>query len=364
MTRVIILILLLIANQTFAQSSDVILLKRHKKTINRYFSGTDIALTTNTGVYLNAQIVKIKNDSLFLRQFDIRQVPTQLGVFILDTVATYYYKYHYNQIKAIGKTGRRFNLSGSGASLLGGGILLTLASGVVFLVDSISMQKAWRIFKRVFLILFIFQFIYIFFCKWVNPPVTITQLVSFIKGYGLKRDYVSYDQMSPNIKLAVMASEDQLFPEHDGFDMKAIEKAIKYNEKHPNRRRGASTISQQVAKNVFLWQGGGFFRKGLEVYFTFMIEKIWSKKRILEMYLNVAETGKGIFGVQAASKAYFNKEAKNLTVSEAAKIAASLPNPKMYTVKPISKKVQNRYDDIMRQMNNLQGDADIQALIK
>ena len=226
------------------------------------------------------------------------------------------------------------------------------------------MQKAWRIFKRVFLFLFIFQFIYIFFCKWINPPITITQLVSFVKGYGLKRDYVSYDQMSPNIKLAVMASEDQLFPGHDGFDMKAIEKAIKYNEKHPNRRRGASTISQQVAKNVFLWQGGGFFRKGLEVYFTFMIEKIWSKRRILEMYLNVAETGKGIFGVQAASKAYFNKDAINLTRSEAAKIAASLPNPKMYTVKPISKKVQNRYDDIMRQMNNLQGDADIQTLIK
>ncbi len=226
------------------------------------------------------------------------------------------------------------------------------------------MQKAWRIFKRIFLFLFVFQFIYIFFCKWINPPVTITQLVSVLKGYGLKRDYVSYDQISPNIKLAVMASEDQLFPEHDGFDMKAIEKAIKYNEKHPNRRRGASTISQQVAKNVFLWQGGGFFRKGLEVYFTFMIEKIWSKRRILEMYLNVAETGKGIFGVQSASKIYFNKNAKNLTRSEAAKIAASLPNPKMYTVKPISKKVQNRYDDIMRQMNNLQGDADIQTLIK
>jgi len=226
------------------------------------------------------------------------------------------------------------------------------------------MQKALRIFKRVFLFLLIFQFIYIFFCKWINPPVTITQLVSFVKGYGLKRDYVRYDQMSPNIKLAVMASEDQLFPEHDGFDMKAIEKAIKYNEKHPNRTRGASTISQQVAKNVFLWQGGGFFRKGLEVYFTFMIEKIWSKQRILEMYLNIAETGKGIFGVQAASKAYFNKDAKNLTASEAAKIAASLPNPKMYTVKPISRKVQNRYDDIMRQMNNLQGDADIKALIK
>ncbi len=226
------------------------------------------------------------------------------------------------------------------------------------------MQKAWRIFKRIFLILFISQLIYIFFCKWINPPITVTQAVSLVQGYGLKRDYISYDQMSPNIKLAVMASEDQLFPEHEGFDMKAIEKAIKYNEKHANRRRGASTISQQVAKNVFLWQGGGFIRKGLEVYFTFMIEKLWSKKRILETYLNVAEMGKGIFGIQAASKAYFNKNAKNITRSEAAKVAASLPNPKMYTVKPISKKVLDRYDDIMRQMNNLEGDADIQKIIK
>ncbi|MEO6719938.1 MAG: monofunctional biosynthetic peptidoglycan transglycosylase [Ferruginibacter sp.] len=227
-----------------------------------------------------------------------------------------------------------------------------------------SMQKAWRIFKKILLILFISHLLYIFFCKWVNPPITLTQVGSLLQGYGLKRDYVSFDEMSPNIKLAVMASEDQLFPEHDGFDMKAIEKAIKFNEKHPNRRRGASTISQQVAKNVFLWQGGGFIRKGLEVYFTFMIEKIWSKKRILETYLNVAEMGKGIFGIEAASRAYFNKSAKNLTRAEAAKIAASLPNPKLYTVKPISKKVSDRYDDIMRQMNNLEGDPDIQALIK
>ena len=226
------------------------------------------------------------------------------------------------------------------------------------------MQKAWRIFKRVFFFLFLSQLVYIFFCKWVNPPVTITQLISLVQGYGLKRDYIRFEQMSPHIKLAVMASEDQLFPEHDGFDMKAIEKAIRYNEKHPNRRRGASTISQQVAKNVFLWQGGGFIRKGLETYFTFMIEMIWSKKRILETYLNVAEMGKGIFGIQAASKAYFKKNAKDLTRSEAAKIAASLPNPKMYTVKPMSKKVLDRYDDIMRQMNNLEGDADIQKIIK
>jgi monofunctional biosynthetic peptidoglycan transglycosylase len=226
------------------------------------------------------------------------------------------------------------------------------------------MQKAWRILKKGFLFLFVFQFFYIIFCKWVNPPVTITQLVSLVTGYGLKRDYISINQMSPNIKLAVMASEDQLFPEHDGFDMKAIEKAIKYNERHPNRRRGASTISQQVAKNVFLWQGGGFFRKGLEVYFTFMIEKLWSKKRILETYLNVAEMGRGIFGVQAASKANFNKNAKDLSRSEAAKIAACLPNPKQYTIKPMSKKVLDRYDDIMRQMNNLAGDDDIQNLIR
>lgn len=228
----------------------------------------------------------------------------------------------------------------------------------------ISMQKAGRIIKKAILYLFFFQLFYILFCKWINPPITITQLVSLVQGDGLKRDYVSYDQMSSNIKLAVMASEDQLFPEHNGFDLKAIEKAVKHNKKHPNRRRGASTISQQVAKNVFLWQGGGFFRKGLEVYFTFMIEILWSKERILETYLNVAEMGEGIFGIEASSNAYFKKSAKNISRSDAAKIAASLPNPKLYTVKPISKKVLNRYDDIMIQMNNLEGDADIQKLIK
>jgi monofunctional biosynthetic peptidoglycan transglycosylase len=226
------------------------------------------------------------------------------------------------------------------------------------------MQKAGRIIKKAFLYLFFFQLFYILFCKWINPPITITQAVSLVQGYGLKRDYVGFDQMSSNIKLAVMASEDQLFPEHNGFDLKAIEKAVQYNKKHPNRRRGASTISQQVAKNVFLWQGGGFFRKGLEVYFTFMIEILWSKERILETYLNVVEMGEGIYGIEAASNAYFKKSAKNISRADAAKIAASLPNPKLYTVKPISKKVLNRYDDIMIQMNNLEGDADIQKLIK
>lgn len=161
-----------------------------------------------------------------------------------------------------------------------------------------------------------------------------------------------------------MAAEDQLFPDHNGFDIKAIKKAQKYNQKHPNRVRGASTISQQTAKNVFLWQGGGYFRKGLEVYFTFMIEKIWGKKRVLQTYLNVAEMGPGIFGVQAAAKKYFNKDAKNLTRREAAQIAACLPNPKKFPVKPQSRYVAYRSNNIVRQMNNLDGDPDIAELLK
>jgi len=225
-------------------------------------------------------------------------------------------------------------------------------------------KRWWRITKKVFLWMFIGQFVYILLIWFVNPPITITQLVNVVRGYGLKRDYISYSEMGPNIKLAVMAAEDQLFPDHNGFDIKAIKKAQKYNEKHPNKVRGASTISQQTAKNVFLWQGGGYFRKGLEVYFTFMIETIWSKKRILETYLNVAEMGPGIFGVQAAAKAYFNKDAKDLTRAEAAMIAACLRNPKKFTVKPLSKFVSVVSIKILRQMNNLEGDPDIQLLLK
>jgi monofunctional biosynthetic peptidoglycan transglycosylase len=170
--------------------------------------------------------------------------------------------------------------------------------------------------------------------------------------------------MSSNAKLAVMAGEDQLFPDHNGFDVKAIKKAVKYNEKHPTKTRGASTISQQVAKNVFLWQGGGFFRKGLEVYFTFMIETLWGKERILQMYLNVAEMGKGIFGIQAAATNLFNKNAIALSRNEAAQIAASLPNPKVFTVKPLTRYVSSRANNIVRQMNNLATDADIKAVLQ
>ncbi|HRD57950.1 MAG TPA: monofunctional biosynthetic peptidoglycan transglycosylase [Ferruginibacter sp.] len=226
-------------------------------------------------------------------------------------------------------------------------------------------QKSWwQKLKRIFLWMVIGQFVYILLLWFINPPITITQMVDVVKGYGLKKDNISYEAMGPNIKLAVLAAEDQLFPDHNGFDIKAIKKAQKYNQKHPNKVRGASTISQQTAKNIFLWQGGGWFRKGLEVYFTFMIETLYSKERILQHYLNVAEMGPGIFGVQAAAKEYFNKDAKNLSRSEAAMIAACLRNPKKYTVKPLSKFVSAVSGKILRQMNNIETDPDIAALLK
>jgi monofunctional glycosyltransferase len=223
--------------------------------------------------------------------------------------------------------------------------------------------KIWKWSKRIFIRLFIFQLFYIVLLKWVNPPITMTQFLSWVSGHGMKRDYVSQKNISFNAKLAVIAAEDQLFPDHNGFDWKSIEKAIAYNEKKPGRIRGGSTISQQTAKNIFLWQGRSWVRKGLEVYFTFMIETIWGKKRILELYLNEIEMGKGIFGIEMAAKTYFNKAAKNLTRQEAAMIAACLPNPKKYTVKPVSGFVSFRSKWVLQQMNNLEADPDIQKMI-
>ena len=225
------------------------------------------------------------------------------------------------------------------------------------------LKKIWKWTKRIFIFLFILQLFCLLLFKWVNPPITMTQLVSYLTGDGLKRDYINKNKISYNAKLAVIASEDQIFPDHSGFDWKNIKKAMAYNKKKPNRIRGASTISQQVAKNVFLWQGGGWIRKGLEVYFTFMIELIWGKKRILEVYLNVIEMGKGIYGIEAASRSYFNKPANSLTRVEAATIAACLPNPKNYTVKPLSNYVAGRRPWVLQQMNNLEGDPDIQEII-
>ena len=197
----------------------------------------------------------------------------------------------------------------------------------------------------------------------MDAPITITQINSIINGDGFNRSHVNLNEISIHGKLAVIASEDQLFPDHNGFDIKSIKKALAYNKKKPGRVRGASTISQQVAKNVFLWQGRSWVRKGLEVYFTFMIELIWGKQRILEMYLNEAEMGRGIFGIEAASQKYFKHSAKKLTKVEAAMIASSLPNPVRFTVKPTSRYVSKKYPWVMRQMNNLGADPDVQKII-
>ena len=201
------------------------------------------------------------------------------------------------------------------------------------------------------------------------PPVTLTQAGNYIAGHGLKKEYVEWDQISSNVKLAAIASEDQLFPDHSGFDWNALEKSI--DEKSTKRKRsggaGASTISQQTAKNVFLWQGGGvgrYIRKIPEFYFTKGIEWVWGKKRILLVYLNTIEMGKGIFGIEAAARKYFNKSAKNLSAVEAATIIACLPNPKKYTVIPMSRWVAWKRQLILRQMNNLAGDPEVKKLIK
>ena len=221
---------------------------------------------------------------------------------------------------------------------------------------------------RAILILFVSSLLYVVICRFVEPPITITQLGGIVDGYGLHRDYVSWDEIPRNVKLAARASEDQLFPEHGGFDWKSIDKSLNGPRKKKRIAGGAaSTISQQAAKNVFLWQGTGYgryVRKVPEFYFTQLIEWIWGKRRIMEVYLNVIEMGPGIFGIEAASQHYFHKPAKNLSRAEAAMIIACLPNPKKFTVVPLSRRVHWRYPQILEQMDNLEGDEDIEAVIK
>jgi monofunctional biosynthetic peptidoglycan transglycosylase len=223
---------------------------------------------------------------------------------------------------------------------------------------------------RFFLYLFISSFVYVLITKFIEPPITITQITN-VFGLGLKRDYVAWDKMSYNIKLAAMASEDQAFTDHMGFDWDAIEKSLRPKKKNKKSKipigGGASTISQQVAKNVFLWQGGRYdkyIRKIPEVYFTFLIELVWGKQRILEVYLNVIETGPGCFGVEAAAQHYFKKSAKNLSRAEAAMIVAGFPNPKKFTARPMTRRVSWRYPQILREMNNIETDEDVAALLK
>lgn len=176
-------------------------------------------------------------------------------------------------------------------------------------------------------------------------------------GYVAHSDWVSMDEISPWMGLAVIAAEDQKFPEHWGFDVSAIEKALAHNERNESRIRGASTLSQQTAKNLFLWDGRSWVRKGLEAGLTLGIETVWSKKRILTVYLNIAEFGDGVFGVEAASQRYFHKPASKLTMAEAALLAAVLPNPIRFKANAPTGYVHSRQAWIMRQMRQLGGEG-------
>lgn len=173
----------------------------------------------------------------------------------------------------------------------------------------------------------------------------------------MEHDWVSFSEISPHLQLAVVCSEDQDFLEHEGFDFEAIEKAYKYNQNH-KRKHGASTISQQTAKNVFLWPSRSWLRKGFEVYFTFLIETIWSKQRIMTAYLNSIEFGDGIYGAEAAARHFFGKSAKELNRQEAALLAAVLPNPFIFKVDAPNATTRQKQQWILSQMRMWGGKID------
>lgn len=197
--------------------------------------------------------------------------------------------------------------------------------------------------------------------RWVNPPYSafmaqaqLSAWASRDSSYVSRHTWVNLAKISPNLPLAVVASEDQKFPEHHGFDVEAIEKAYSLNQ-HSHHVHGASTISQQVAKNLFLWSGRSYVRKGLEAGFTVLIEACWPKRRILEVYLNIAEFGHGTYGAEAAAQRFFHKSAARLTRSDAAVLAAVLPNPQRFSAAAPSRYVEQRRDWIMGQMQALGG---------
>jgi monofunctional biosynthetic peptidoglycan transglycosylase len=199
--------------------------------------------------------------------------------------------------------------------------------------------------------------------RWVPVPLTPLMIIRCVeqkihgKPLCLKKNWVPLDKISGDLQLAVVCSEDQNFLKHRGFDYEAIERAMDYNDSHKHKR-GASTISQQTAKNVFLWSGRSWIRKGFEVYFTFLIETCWSKERIMTVYLNVIEMGDGIYGAEAASHAYFRKSAANISKAEAATLAAILPNPRRFSAVRPDAFVSSRRGWILNQMILWGGELD------
>lgn len=214
---------------------------------------------------------------------------------------------------------------------------------------------------KFFLTAFFASLAFVLLLRWVAPPTSSFMIQKMLAGMlssgsdkKVHYQWIDYDEISSYAKIAVVAGEDQNFPNHSGFDLQAIEKAWNQSKKG-KRLRGASTISQQVAKNLFLWSGRSYFRKALEAYFTLLIEMIWSKQRILEVYLNIAQMGEWIFGVGAASEIYFHVPASRLSRQQAALLAAVLPNPERYSVTKPSGHVRYRQRWILRQMHQLGG---------
>ncbi len=222
------------------------------------------------------------------------------------------------------------------------------------------MKKIWTFIWKAALFFFVFSLLLVIAFRFVPVPVTILMVQRCVEqkmdgeDMKLKKDWVPLAEISNNLQLAVVTSEDQNFLFHNGFDFEAIGKAMKYNEKQKKRKhpkvKGASTISQQCAKNAFLFPARSFVRKGLEVYFTVLIELLWSKERIMEVYLNIIEMGDGIYGAEAAAQAYFHTHAKNLTPGQAALIAACLPNPLKFNAGAPSGYVYKRQAAILTQM--------------
>ena len=220
-----------------------------------------------------------------------------------------------------------------------------------------------RIFARTlqFLVfLFLLSILATLVLRWIPPPTTAVivehRIASLLSGhaYRVDRQWTPWNRISPSAALAVIAAEDQNFATHHGFDFESIQKAIDQHERG-RRLRGASTLSQQVAKNVFLWSGRSFIRKGFEAYFTILIELTWSKRRILEVYLNIVELGDGVFGFEAASRRYFQKPAASLSPEESAILAAVLPNPLRLKADRPSAYVKERCAWILKQMDQLGG---------
>lgn len=218
------------------------------------------------------------------------------------------------------------------------------------------LSKIWTIIWKTFLTFVILSVVSVVVYRWLPVPVTPLMLIRDVEqlsdGSGVvhKHDWVSLEEISPKLQLAVVCSEDQNYLKHYGFDWGAIEKAMKEND-NGKRMRGGSTITQQTAKNVFLWQGRSYIRKAFEAWFTLLIEVFWSKERIMEVYLNSIEMGDGIYGAEAAAQYWFKKPAKKLTKDEAAAIAAILPNPLKYKANPASSYISGRKAWIKQQMN-------------